>query len=117
MNTRTIKFIITLFVILFSFSTISAQSASIKKMREQAGTLRKEITEKEKILLSSQKDVKSRLNNLDIINAQIKEVKKCYIIYLKLNSILYFLLGFNINRKANLIITYYYFRFIYYYTC
>jgi septal ring factor EnvC (AmiA/AmiB activator) len=76
MNTRTIKFIITLFVILFSFSTISAQSASIKKMREQAGTLRKEITEKEKILLSSQKDVKSRLNNLDIINAQIKEVKK-----------------------------------------
>jgi septal ring factor EnvC (AmiA/AmiB activator) len=45
-------------------------------MREQAGTLRKEITEKEKILLSSQKDVKSRLNNLDIINAQIKEVKK-----------------------------------------
>ena len=76
MNTRTIKFIITLFVILFSFSTISAQSASIKKMREQAGTLRKEITEKEKILLSSQKDVKSRLNNLDIINAQIKEIKK-----------------------------------------
>lgn len=44
-------------------------------MREQAGSLRKEITEKEKILLSSQKDVKSRLNNLDIINAQIKEIK------------------------------------------
>ena len=44
-------------------------------MREQAGALRKEITEKEKILLSSQKDVKSRLNNLDIINAQIKEIK------------------------------------------
>ena len=44
-------------------------------MREQAGVLRKEITEKEKILLSSQKDVKSRLNNLDIINAQIKEIK------------------------------------------
>ena len=76
MNTRNIRFIISLFVVLLSFSSLSAQSTSIKKMREQAGTLRKEITEKEKILLSSQKDVKSRLNNLDIINAQIKEVKK-----------------------------------------
>ena len=75
MNTSKIKFIITLFVILFSFTVLSAQSTSIKKMREQAGALRKEITEKEKILLSSQKDVKSRLNNLDIINAQIKEIK------------------------------------------
>ena len=76
MNTRNIRFIISLFVVLLSFSSLSAQSTSIKKMREQAGTLRKEISEKEKILLSSQKDVKSRLNNLDIINAQIKEVKK-----------------------------------------
>lgn len=76
MNTRNIRFIISLFVVFLSFSSLSAQSTSIKKMREQAGTLRKEITEKEKILLSSQKDVKSRLNNLDIINAQIKEVKK-----------------------------------------
>ena len=45
-------------------------------MREQAGSLRKEITEKEKILVSSQKDVRSRLNNLDIINAKIKEIKR-----------------------------------------
>ena len=48
----------------------------MKAMREQAGSLRKEISEKEKILLSSQKDVRSRLNNLDIINAQIREIKR-----------------------------------------
>ena len=75
MNTR-YSIIIALFAILFSFSGLSAQNDEIKKMREQAGTLRKEITEKEKILVSSQKDVKSRLNNLDIINAKIKEIKR-----------------------------------------
>ena len=75
MNTK-YKIIIALFAVLLSFSGLFAQSAAIKQMREQAGSLRKEITEKEKILLSSQKDVKSRLNNLDIINAQIKEIKK-----------------------------------------
>lgn len=75
MNTR-YSFIIALFAILFSFSGLSAQNNEIKKMREQAGSLRKEITEKEKILVSSQKDVRSRLNNLDIINAKIKEIKR-----------------------------------------
>lgn len=75
MNTR-FSIIIALFAILFSFSGLSAQNDEIKKMREQAGTLRKEISEKEKILVSSQKDVKSRLNNLDIINAKIREIKK-----------------------------------------
>ena len=76
MNTRIQKIVITLLAIIFSFSALPAQNNQIKKMREQAGSLRKEITEKEKILLSSQKDVKSRLNNLDIINAQIKDVKR-----------------------------------------
>lgn len=76
MNTRILKTVIALFAIIFSFSALQAQNNQIKKMREQAGSLRKEITEKEKILLSSQKDVKSRLNNLDIINAQIKDVKR-----------------------------------------
>ena len=76
MNTRIQKIVIALFAIIFSFSVLPAQNNQIKKMREQAGSLRKEITEKEKILLSSQKDVKSRLNNLDIINAQIKDVKR-----------------------------------------
>ena len=76
MNRNCLKYIITLFIILLSFTGISAQGNSVKAMREQAGSLRKEISEKEKILLSSQKDVRSRLNNLDIINAQIREIKR-----------------------------------------
>ena len=75
MKTGHNKIIIALLAILLSFSGLSAQNASIKEMRAKAGSLRKEITEKEKILLSSQKDVKSRLNNLDIITAQIREIK------------------------------------------
>jgi septal ring factor EnvC (AmiA/AmiB activator) len=75
MNTRHNKIIILFLAILLSFSGLSAQNVAIKEMRAKAGSLRKEITEKEKILLSSQKDVKSRLNNLDIITAQIKEIK------------------------------------------
>lgn len=75
MNSKNLKFIAVLFVALFSFSMLSAQSSAIKEMRAQAGSLRKDIAEKEKILLSSQKDVRARLNNLDIITAQIKEIK------------------------------------------
>lgn len=63
---------------LFSMTTYvaEAQSTAIKSMRAQAGNLRKEIADKEKILISSQNDVKSKLNNLDIINAQLREVRK-----------------------------------------
>ena len=75
MNRRQNKIIIAFLAILLSFSGLSAQNTTIKEMRAKAGSLRKEITEKEKILVSSQKDVKSRLNNLDIITAQIREIK------------------------------------------
>ena len=44
-------------------------------MRAKAGTLREEIAQKEKMLLSSQKDVKSKLANLDVITARIGEHK------------------------------------------
>ncbi len=76
MNNINLKFIAILFVALFSFSALSAQSSAIKEMRAQAGSLREDIAKKEKILLSSQKDVKARLNNLDIITAQIRDIKK-----------------------------------------
>ena len=65
-------------LVVFSMTTLfaAAQSAAIKSMRAQAGTLRKEIADKEKILVSSRNDVKSKLNDLDIINAQLREVRK-----------------------------------------
>ena len=67
-----------LLLAIFTMVSIAAgaQSAAIKSMRAQAGTLRKEIAEKEKILVSSKNDVKSKLNNLDIINARLREVRK-----------------------------------------
>ena len=67
-----------LILLVFSMATLvaGAQSAAIKNMRAQAGNLRKEIADKEKILISSQNDVRSKLNNLDIINAQLREVRK-----------------------------------------
>lgn len=76
MNTIKLKHILALVVAVISFALSSAQNVSIKDMRAQAGSLRKEISEKEKILLSSQKDVKSKLNNLDIITAQLREIKR-----------------------------------------
>ena len=66
-----------LFLMLFLASGIaSSQNVAIKDMREKAGSLRKDIAEKEKILLSSKKDVSSKLANLDIVTAKINERKK-----------------------------------------
>lgn len=75
MNNCKLKIFFAVFVLVFSFSIMPAQNSAIKNMRSKAGSLRKEIAEKEKILLSSQKDVKSRLNNLDVITARIGEIK------------------------------------------
>lgn len=58
--------------------TVSAQSDAVKSMRNKASSLQKEIAAKEKILLSSQNDVKSKLDNLSIITARIEE-RKAYI--------------------------------------
>ena len=61
---------------LFLFSAAAdAQSAALKGMRNKATSLQKEIAEKEKILKSSQRDVKSKLENLDLITAQIESRK------------------------------------------
>lgn len=72
---RYIRYI--LFAVFFSLSLASAaQTAEIKKMRNQVGSLQKEIAQKENILLSSKKDINSKLQNLDLLTAQIKERKE-----------------------------------------
>lgn len=65
-----------LLMILWAIGGVHAQNAEIQDMREQAGTLRKDIAEKEKILMSSKKDVKSKLANLDIVTAKVNDRKK-----------------------------------------
>lgn len=65
-----------LMLLFFAAGNAFAQDTSIKEMRAKAGTLRKDIAEKEKILLSSKKDVNSKLANLDIVTAKINDRKK-----------------------------------------
>lgn len=60
---------------LVPLNNVQAQDDSVEKLRNKANTLRKEIKEKEAILMSSQKDINSRLNNLKIISAKINEYK------------------------------------------
>ena len=65
-------------LLILSFTTLSnaqAQGDGVESLRNKANTLRKEIKQKEAILLSSQKDINSRLNNLKIITAKIGEYK------------------------------------------
>ncbi len=64
-------------LLLFAFLPLAAvsQTAEIKKMRNKVGALQKEIAQKENILLSSKKDINSKLQNLDLLTAQIKERK------------------------------------------
>lgn len=54
----------------------SVAQNSVKEMRRRAGNLQKQIAEKENILLSSQKDVRSRMQNLELLSAQINERKE-----------------------------------------
>ena len=71
-----IKNLFPVFFILFAVMlNVQAQDSSVEGLRSKANALRKEIEKKEAILLSSQKDINSRLANLKIITAKIDEYK------------------------------------------
>ena len=53
-----------------------SQTAEIKKMRQQVNSLQQQIAKKENILLSSQKDIEGKLNNLNLLTAKIDERKE-----------------------------------------
>ena len=75
MRNRLLGYILTLALLFTVSPSIQAQSDSVEGLRNKANTLRKEIKEKEAILLSSQKDIDSKLSNLKIITAKIDEYK------------------------------------------
>lgn len=75
MKNRILGYIL-LFIISFAVQGTMAQDNSVEELRGKANALRKEIEKKEAILLSSKKDINSRLNNLKIITAKIDEHKK-----------------------------------------
>lgn len=55
---------------------VAAQTTEIKKMRQQVNSLQQQIAKKENILLSSKKDIESKLSDLSLLSAQITERKE-----------------------------------------
>lgn len=56
--------------------TLLAQSSEVKKKRQQVSSLKQQIAKKENILLSSKKDIESKLANLNLLSARIAERKE-----------------------------------------
>lgn len=75
MKKHIISYILLLILFFTAHTTIQAQGDAVESLRNKANTLRKEIKEKEAILMSSQKNINGRLNNLKIITAKIDEYK------------------------------------------
>ena len=75
MTKENYKYIILLLLIIFNVGSADAQSDAIRNMRNRAGSLQREIQEQERILVSSQADVRSKLDNLNLIVAKIEEHK------------------------------------------
>lgn len=55
---------------------VVSQTTEIKRMRQQVNNLQQQIAKKENILLSSQKDIEGKLNNLNLLTAKIEERKE-----------------------------------------
>lgn len=66
---------ILLLLLLLPLAALS-QTAEIKKMRQQVNSLQQQIAKKENILLSSKKDIESKLSNLNLLTAKIDERKE-----------------------------------------
>ncbi|MBQ2787784.1 MAG: peptidoglycan DD-metalloendopeptidase family protein [Bacteroidaceae bacterium] len=74
-NTMAIRLLLLIMMLLFPLSYAAAQT-SVKEMRRRAALLQKQIDEKSTILLSSEKDVKSKLKNINLLTAKINERKE-----------------------------------------
>lgn len=67
-----------IFFIILLFSVVCvgrAQQKSVKEMRNRVNSLQQQIKEQERILLSSEKDVASKLKNLNLLTARVEEQK------------------------------------------
>ncbi|MBR6648275.1 MAG: peptidoglycan DD-metalloendopeptidase family protein [Bacteroidaceae bacterium] len=74
MKNPIIKRVILILLLALSTLNICAQN-KVDTMRARARKMQQEIADKEKILLSSQNDLRSKMQNLDLLTAQIKERK------------------------------------------
>ena len=63
-------------MLLFSVACAAwSQQKSVKEMRSRVSSLQQQIKAKERILLSSEKDVASKLKNLNLLTARVEEQK------------------------------------------
>lgn len=62
-------------MLLFFALQLCAQQATVKDMRRRVTQLQQQIKDKERILLTSEKDVASKLKNLNLLTARIGEHK------------------------------------------
>lgn len=69
------RFIFSIFIAMLLYVAPVFSQNSISEMRRKAGDLQAQISEKESILLSSKKDVASKLQDVELLSAQIKERK------------------------------------------
>ena len=69
------KGIIFIMLLLSVICVSHAQQQTVKEMRNRVSNLQQQIKEKERILLSSQKDVSSKLKNLNLLTARVAEQK------------------------------------------
>lgn len=72
MLTKRVFFILLLLSVV---CTVWSQQQTVKEMRNRVNSLQQQIKEKERILLSSEKDVASKLKNLNLLTARVGEQK------------------------------------------
>ena len=72
MQTKRVFFILLLLSVV---CTVWSQQQTVKEMRNRVNSLQQQIKEKERILLSSEKDVASKLKNLNLLTARVGEQK------------------------------------------
>ena len=70
-----IKTILTLLLLLALHIQLPAQRTSVKDMRNRVKRLQQQIKEKESILQTSEKDIKSKINSLQLLTSQADEQK------------------------------------------
>ena len=70
------KYLVFLLFVLMLPLTIHAQTKKINSLKVERTAMQKKINESEQLLNTTKKDVRSRLNNLLVLNTQIGEQQK-----------------------------------------
>lgn len=70
------KLLVLLLAVCFGLTSLAQTNQKIEDLKSQRGQLQEQIKRSESLLLSTQKDVKSQLGDLALINSQLEERRK-----------------------------------------